>query len=73
MCRANSKSDGRQWSLTTGVPPAPADVTVTATTQALTGLIFAGSDTGIDISGESEPVQRFRQLIGTMATVAQPV
>jgi DNA-binding HxlR family transcriptional regulator len=67
------ENDGRQWSLTAGTPPARADVTITATTQALTALIFTGSDTGIDITGETAPVQRFRQLIGTMATVVQPV
>jgi DNA-binding HxlR family transcriptional regulator len=68
-----AESDGRQWSLTAKAPPAPADVTITATTQALTGLIFAGSDTGIEITGETEPVQRFRRLISTMATVVHPV
>ena len=68
-----AESDGRQWSLTAKAPPAPADVTITATTQALTGLIFAGSDTGIEITGDTEPVQRFRQLISTMATVVHPV
>ena len=66
------ENDGRQWVLTTGAPPAAADVTVTATTRALAALIFTGSDTGIDITGETWPVQRFRQLIGTMATVVQP-
>jgi DNA-binding HxlR family transcriptional regulator len=65
--------DGHQWSLAATAPQAPADVTITATTQALTGFIFAGSDHGIDITGESGPVQRFRQLIGTMATVVHPV
>ena len=68
-----AESDGRQWSLTAQAPPAPAEVTITATTQALTGLIFAGSDTSIDITGETRPVQRFRQLISTMATVVHPV
>jgi len=67
------QSDGRQWSLTAQTPPAPADVTITATTQALTAFIFAGSDRGIDITGETGPVQRFRQLIRTMAAVIQPV
>jgi DNA-binding MarR family transcriptional regulator len=67
------QSDGHRWSLTTGAPSAPADVTITATTQALTALIFAGSDTGIDLTGETGPVQRFRQLIRTMATVVHPV
>jgi DNA-binding HxlR family transcriptional regulator len=63
------ESDGHHWSLTAGNPAAPADVTITATTSALTALIFAGSDRDIDITGEPAPVQRFRQLIGTMATV----
>ena len=67
-----AESDGHQWSLTARTPPAPAEVTITATTQALTALIFAGSDRGIDMAGESEPVQRFRKLIGTMATVVTP-
>ena len=67
------EDDGRQWSLSTGASPAPADVTITATTQALTALIFAGSDTGIDITGETEAVQRFRKLISAMATVVHPV
>ena len=67
------ENDGRQWSLTAGPPPARADVTITATTEALTALIFTGSDTGIDITGETGPVQRFRQLISTMATVVQPI
>jgi len=66
------ESDGHQWSLTAGAPPAPAEVTVTGTTQALTALIFAGSDSGIDITCETGPVQRFRHLIGTMATVVHP-
>src|SRR5258708_4328019 len=65
-------SDGQRWSLTTTAPSAPADVTITATTQALTALIFAGSDAGIDITGETAPVQRFRQLISTLATVVHP-
>ena len=68
-----AESDGRQWSLTAKAPPAQAEVTITATTQALTGLIFAGSDTGIDITGETRAVQRFRRLISTMATVVHPV
>ena len=67
------ENGGCQWSLTAGAPPARADVTITATTRALTALIFAGSDADIDITGETGPVQRFRQLIGTMATVVQPV
>ncbi len=68
-----AESDGRRWSLTTGVPSAPAEVTITGTTQALTALIFAGSDADMDIAGETAAIQRFRQLIATMATVVQPV
>jgi DNA-binding HxlR family transcriptional regulator len=68
-----AESDGHRWSLTTGAPSAPADVTITGTTRALAALIFAGSDAEIDITGETEAVQRFRRLIGTMATVVQPV
>jgi DNA-binding HxlR family transcriptional regulator len=68
-----AESDGHHWSLSAGTPPAPADVTITATTQGLAALIFAGSDSGIDITGETGAVQRFRQLISTMATVVQPV
>jgi DNA-binding HxlR family transcriptional regulator len=67
-----AENDGHQWSLTTGAPPAPADVTITAATQSLAGLIFAGSDIGIDITGEPGAVQRFRQLISTVATVVNP-
>ena len=67
-----AESNGRHWSLSEGTAPASADVTITGTARALTALIFTGSDTGIDITGEAGPVQRFRQLIGTMATVVQP-
>ncbi len=68
-----AESDGCQWSLTAKGPSTPADVTITATTHSLASLIFAGSDLGIDITGEPKAVQRFRQLIGTMAPVVQPV
>ena len=64
-------SDGHQWSLTTQATPTPADVTITATTQSLAMLIFAGSDRDVDITGETAAVQRFRQLIGTLATVVK--
>jgi DNA-binding HxlR family transcriptional regulator len=67
-----AESDGQHWSITMGAPSGSADVTITATTQALATLIFAGSDDGIGITGDSAPVKRFRQLIGTVATVAQP-
>jgi DNA-binding HxlR family transcriptional regulator len=60
---------GQGWSLTTGAPSGPAEVTITGTIQGLIALIFAGSDADIDIVGEPGAVKRFRQLIGTMATV----
>ena len=68
-----AESDGHHWSLTAEAPPAPADVTITATTRALTALIFAESDTSIDITGKPRAVERFRRLITTMATVIHPV
>jgi DNA-binding HxlR family transcriptional regulator len=64
-----AESDGRHWTLADRVPSAPADVTITATTGALAAFIFTGSDAGLDITGEPGAVDRFRQLIGTMATV----
>ncbi len=64
-----AESDGHHWSLTAQAPAAPADVTITATTRALAAFIFAGAENGIDITGETAAVQRFRQLISTMATV----
>ena len=67
-----AESDGQHWSLTAEAPSAPADVTITGTTRALAAFIFAGSDADIDVSGDSGPVQRFRQLIGTAATVVNP-
>jgi DNA-binding HxlR family transcriptional regulator len=66
------ESDGRQWSLTAKAPSAPADVTITATTESLTRFIFARSDLDIEITGETGSVQRFRQLISTLATVVHP-
>ncbi len=68
-----AESDGHHWSLAAKTPPAPADVTITATTQALTALIFTGSDADIDITGKPRAVERFRRLISTMATVVHPV
>jgi DNA-binding HxlR family transcriptional regulator len=65
-------SDGRQWTLTAGTPPADADVTVTGTTESLTALIFAGSDAGLDIAGDPGAVRRFRGEIAAMATVVDP-
>jgi len=67
-----AEADGQRWTLTTGAPSAPADVTITGTGQALTALIFRGSDEGLDIDGEPAPVRRFRQAIPAMAAAAQP-
>jgi DNA-binding HxlR family transcriptional regulator len=69
------ESGGRQWSLTAGAPPARADVTITATTQALASFIFARPDLDLDldITGDTEPVRRFRQLIRTVATIVPPL
>lgn len=63
------ESDGHQWSLTTQAPSVRADVTITATAESLAAFIFAQQD--LDITGEAEPVRRFRRLIGTVATVVQ--
>jgi DNA-binding HxlR family transcriptional regulator len=67
-----AESDGGHWSLTTQAPPAPADVTITATTRALAAFIFAGSDAGVDVTGETESVRQFQRLISTLATVVHP-
>ena len=68
-----AESDGSQWSLTAGSVAGPADVTVTGTTWALAEYIFTGSDGGLDVDGESLAVQRFRQVVGAMAAVVDPV
>jgi DNA-binding HxlR family transcriptional regulator len=65
-------SDGARWLVSTGQSPGPADVTITGTAQALAALIFTGSDAGLGITGETGAARRFRQLIGTMATVVLP-
>ncbi len=67
-----AENDGQHWSLTAGAPSGPADVTVTATRQALTAFIFSGSDAGLDLAGEAEAVQRFRRLIPALAAVVAP-
>jgi DNA-binding HxlR family transcriptional regulator len=67
-----AESDGQHWTLSDQSPAASADVTITATAQTLAAFIFAGSDAGLDITGEPEPVRRFRQLVRTMATVVHP-
>jgi hypothetical protein len=68
-----AESNGAQWSVTASPSSAPADVTITATTQSLAALIFTGSDACIDITGGTGAAERFRRLIGTMAVVVQPV
>ncbi len=67
------ESNGRQWSLTAGPPPERADVTITATTQALATFIFARPDLDLDVTGDTKQVRRFRQLIRTVATIVPPV
>jgi DNA-binding HxlR family transcriptional regulator len=67
-----AESDGQHWTLSDQVPSGPADVTITATTRALTAFIFTGSDAGLDIAGETAAAERFRRLISTMATVVHP-
>jgi DNA-binding HxlR family transcriptional regulator len=67
-------SDGDRWSLTAEAPTASAEVTVTGTAAALAALIFNQSDRDLVIAGDTEPVRRFRALIGTLATmVPSPV
>jgi len=66
------RSDGGHWSVRTGAPADPADVTITATAQALAVFIFGRSEAGVDITGAPGAVERFRRLIGTMATVVPP-
>jgi DNA-binding HxlR family transcriptional regulator len=65
-------SDGQQWTLTGAAPSGPAEVTITATAATLAAFIFAGTDGGIEIAGESGPVRRFRQLVRSAAAVVQP-
>jgi DNA-binding HxlR family transcriptional regulator len=65
-------SDGQQWTLTGAAPSGPAEVTITATAATLAAYIFAGTDSGIEIAGESGPVRRFRQLVRSVAAVVQP-
>ena len=66
-------SDGHHWSLTADGPPPPADVTVTATTASLMAHIFADPAVDIDVTGDAEPVHRFRHLIRTAATAVPPL
>jgi DNA-binding HxlR family transcriptional regulator len=65
-----AESDGHHWLLTTQASPGPADVTITATTGSLAALIIAGSDHGVDITGDPAHSQRFRRLISMMSAVA---
>jgi DNA-binding HxlR family transcriptional regulator len=69
-----AESDGDQWLLTAqAAPSGPADVTITATAQSLAAFIFAGSESGIDITGEPMAAGRFRRLISTVAAVVDRV
>ncbi len=62
------RSDGERWTMTADAPTAPADVTVTGTARALAALIFRQSDQDLTLAGNTEPVERFTALIGTLAT-----
>jgi DNA-binding HxlR family transcriptional regulator len=64
-----AESDGTQWTFTARAPAAPADVTLTGTTDALANLVFAGSDNDIEITGDASQVERFRELIGALPAV----
>jgi hypothetical protein len=67
-----AEGDAHGWSLSAKAPATPADVTITATAQDLAAFIFGRPDSGVEITGEPEPVKRFRRLIGAMAAVAEP-
>jgi DNA-binding HxlR family transcriptional regulator len=67
-----AEGDPHGWSLSANAPTAPADVTITATSQDLATFIFGGPDGSIEITGEAGQVDRFRRLIGAMAAVAEP-
>jgi DNA-binding HxlR family transcriptional regulator len=67
-----AEGDAHGWALSANAPAAPADVTITATSQDLAAFIFGGPDHGIEITGEAGQVERFRRLIGAMAAVAEP-
>jgi DNA-binding HxlR family transcriptional regulator len=62
-------SDGERWTLRAEAPSTPADVTVTGTAAGLAALIFGQSDRDLAIAGGPEPVQRFKNLLGTLATI----
>jgi DNA-binding HxlR family transcriptional regulator len=62
-----AESDGHHWTITAKAPSAPADVTVTTTTESLAALVFAGSAPGVEITGDAGQVERFRHLIGAMS------
>jgi DNA-binding HxlR family transcriptional regulator len=67
-----AEGDAHGWTLSAKAPAAPADVTITATTQDLAAFIFGRPDRDIEITGEAGEVRRFRRLIGAMAAVAEP-
>lgn len=66
------RSDGHGWSVTTEAPTAPAEVTVTGTAGGLGALIFNQSDQDLVFAGDAGPVERFKGLIGTLATATGP-
>lgn len=62
-------SDGERWTMMAEAPSAPAEVTVTGTAAGLAALIFGQSDRDLTIAGDPEPVQRLKNLLGTLAAV----
>jgi DNA-binding HxlR family transcriptional regulator len=62
------RSDGERWTITTEAPTGPADMTVTGTGRGLAALIFHQSDQDLTLAGNTESVERFKALIGTLAT-----
>jgi DNA-binding HxlR family transcriptional regulator len=61
------RGDGQHWSYAARTPDAPADVIITASTKSLMGLIRANPDADVLIEGGIRPVQRFRQLMTSLA------
>jgi DNA-binding HxlR family transcriptional regulator len=66
-----AQSDGEHWSLTAAAPSGPVDVTVTGTTSALAGFIFADAD--LDVAGGAKQVRRFQRLVGALPAAVGPV
>jgi DNA-binding HxlR family transcriptional regulator len=66
-------NDGSDWTLRTGPPTGPVDVTVRGTTSTLASLIFGGSPPGPgpEITGEAASVRRARRELAQLARVTK--